>query len=72
MCKRDRLWIWIYLIPERSNKARAPPTPWGGVSREWHPQSPPIEHNFHETPHVHGSPYDFPEIDKSAGFHAPH
>ena len=45
--------------------ARAPANPWGGVSLEWHTASPPIEHNFHTTPHVTSSPYDFPEIDKS-------
>jgi cytochrome c oxidase subunit 1 len=66
-------WTLGYLIASLFNKSRAPANPWGGVSLEWHTQSPPIEHNFHETPHVHGSPYDFPEIDKSGGgFHAPH
>ncbi len=43
---------------------------YDGLSLEWQTQSPPIEHNFHDTPHVHGSPYDFAEIDKSIkGFH---
>jgi cytochrome c oxidase subunit 1 len=44
---------------------RAGPNPWNAVSLEWHTSSPPIEHNFHHTPHVTGSPYDFPEIDKT-------
>jgi cytochrome c oxidase subunit 1 len=44
---------------------RAGANPFGGVSLEWHTSSPPIEHNFHQTPHVTGSPYDFPEIDKT-------
>jgi cytochrome c oxidase subunit 1 len=44
---------------------KAGPNPFGGVSLEWHTSSPPIEHNFHQTPHVTGSPYDFPEIDKT-------
>jgi len=42
------------------------------VTLEWQTASPPIEHNFHDQPHVYTSPYDFPEIDKSAGnFHPP-
>ena len=48
---------------------RAPANPWNAVSLEWQTASPPIEHNFHTTPHVTGSPYDFPEIDKSGGHH---
>ena len=40
-----------------------------GVSLEWTTSSPPIEHNFHDTPHVTGSPYDFPEIDTSEPGH---
>ena len=62
-------WVLTYLIASLFNKSRAPANPWGGVSLEWHTQSPPIEHNFHETLHVTGSPYDFPEIDRSAGGH---
>jgi len=65
-------WTLGYLVVSLFNGKKAPANPWGGVSLEWHTQSPPIEHNFHETPHVTGSPYDFPEIDKSAGFHPPH
>ena len=42
---------------------------YDGLSLEWQTQSPPIEHNFHDTPHVTGSPYDFAEIDKSQGGH---
>jgi len=65
-------WTLAYLVVSLFKGAKAPANPWQGVSLEWHTQSPPIEHNFHETPHVTGSPYDFPEIDKSAGFHPPH
>ena len=65
-------WTLGYLLVSLKTGAKAPANPWQGVSLEWHTQSPPIEHNFHETPHVTGSPYDFPEIDKSAGFHPPH
>ncbi len=65
-------WTLGYLVASLFGGKKAPANPWQGVSLEWHTQSPPIEHNFHETPHVTGSPYDFPEIDKSAGFHPPH
>jgi cytochrome c oxidase subunit 1 len=51
------------------NAKKAGNNPWNAMSLEWQTQSPPIEHNFHETPHVTGSPYDFPEIDKSGGVH---
>ncbi|HFE44960.1 MAG TPA: cytochrome c oxidase subunit I [Nannocystis exedens] len=53
----------------RKNAPKAGSNPWEAVSLEWQTSSPPIEHNFHDTPHVTGSPYDFPEIDKSAGGH---
>ncbi|MEZ4451163.1 MAG: cytochrome c oxidase subunit I [Nannocystaceae bacterium] len=43
--------------------------PWEAISLEWQTASPPIEHNFHDTPHVTTSPYDFPEIDKSGAHH---
>ena len=42
---------------------------WDGVSLEWMTATPPIEHNFHEIPHVTSGPYDFPEIDRSRGHH---
>ena len=53
----------------RKNAPKAGSNPWKAVSLDWQTSSPPIEHNFHDTPHVTGSPYDFPEIDKSAGGH---
>ncbi len=53
----------------RKSAPKAGSNPWEAVSLEWQTSSPPIEHNFHDTPHVTGSPYDFPEIDKSAGGH---
>ncbi len=48
---------------------KAPANPWEGLSLEWMTATPPIEHNFHEIPHVTHGPYDFPEIDRSKGFH---
>jgi len=60
------LFLVLYtLIIALKSGERAPANPWQAVSLEWQTASPPIEHNFHATPHVTGSPYDFPEIDKS-------
>ena len=39
-------------VPEAQN-------PWGGQSLEWQIASPPITHNFEETPHVTGLPYEY-------------
>ncbi|PCC74220.1 cytochrome c oxidase subunit 1 [Nannocystis exedens] len=61
------IWILIYWLWSLRYGPRAPANPWGGVSLEWQTPSPPPEHNFDETPVVRGSPYDFPEIDKTPG-----
>ena len=37
---------------------KAPQNPWGAASMEWETATPPIEHNFHETPSVKPV-YDF-------------
>ncbi|MDG2143877.1 MAG: cbb3-type cytochrome c oxidase subunit I [Planctomycetota bacterium] len=37
---------------------KAPDNPWGGTSMEWETATPPIEHNFHDTPSVKPV-YDF-------------
>ena len=58
------LHLFVFLASLKSGK-KAGPNPWGGVSLEWATSSPPIEHNFHETPHVDQGPYEFPEIDDS-------
>ncbi|PIE66458.1 MAG: hypothetical protein CSA24_00065 [Deltaproteobacteria bacterium] len=61
-------WTLIYLTNALINGKKAPANPWGGASLEWATASPPIAHNFHETPHVDSDPYNFPEIDHgSAG-----
>jgi cytochrome c oxidase subunit 1 len=60
-------WVLIYLLHSLWYGARAPANPWRAVSLEWQTQSPPIEHNFEETPFVSSSPYAFPEIDKEPG-----
>jgi cytochrome c oxidase subunit 1 len=59
------LWTLIYFIHGIFKGEKAGPNPWGGVSLEWATQSPPIHHNFHETPHVDADPYNFPQIDRS-------
>jgi cytochrome c oxidase subunit 1 len=59
------LWTLFYLLRSLKHGKKAPANPWGAVSLEWHTQSPPIEHNFHGQPIVDGSPYDFPEIDRT-------
>jgi cytochrome c oxidase subunit 1 len=41
---------------------KAPPNPWGGLSLEWHTESPPSEHNFHHEPIVKHGPYDFDDV----------
>jgi cytochrome c oxidase subunit 1 len=39
---------------------KAPANPWGARTLEWtHTSSPPIEHNFHETPRAPASAYDY-------------
>ncbi len=66
------LWTLVYMVHGIIKGPKAGPNPWGGASLEWATQSPPIEHNFHETPHVDTDPYNFPEIDRSqaaAGHH---
>ena len=55
----------VYLIHSLFRGEKAPDNPWGAVSLEWKTATPPIEHNFHETPVVTHGPYDFPEIDDS-------
>jgi cytochrome c oxidase subunit 1 len=37
----------------------APENPWGSRTLEWDTQSPPITHNFHETPVLAHGPYDY-------------
>jgi len=66
------LWILAYMVWALMKGPKAPANPWGGVSLEWATQSPPIEHNFHKTPHVDTDPYNFPEIDRSAASNSHH
>jgi cytochrome c oxidase subunit I len=63
------LWTAYYLLASLRKSAAPkeplPDSPWGGVSLEWHTQTPPIEHNFHGQPRVDSDPYNFPQIDHS-------
>ncbi len=60
----------VYLLISLFRGAKAPHNPWGGVSLEWATATPPIEHNFHDTPVVTHGPYDFPNIAPApAGSH---
>jgi cytochrome c oxidase subunit I len=48
------------LLMSLKNGAKAPPNPWGAKTLEWtHTSSPPIEHNFHETPKAPPSAYAY-------------
>jgi cytochrome c oxidase subunit 1 len=49
----------FYLLASLYNGKKAPANPWGGTTLEWHTQSPPIKHNFHDTPVLDRLPYDY-------------
>lgn len=66
------LWTLIYFVVALLKGPKASANPWGGASLEWATQSPPIEHNFHETPHVDTDPYNYPEIDRTQAAHSHH
>jgi hypothetical protein len=58
-------WTLGYLIASliKTGKKAARRTRGAAPPSSGTPQSPPIEHNFHETAARDTSPYDFPEID---------
>lgn len=60
------IWTLIYMVMGLFNGKKAGPNPWGAASLEWATQSPPIEHNFHQIPHVDSDPYNYPEIDRAS------
>jgi cytochrome c oxidase subunit 1 len=60
------IWTLIYMVVGLFNGKKAGPNPWGGASLEWATQSPPIEHNFHQIPHVDADPYNYPEIERTS------
>ncbi|MBS3946455.1 MAG: cytochrome c oxidase subunit I [Melioribacter sp.] len=51
-----------YLIHALVKGKRATSNPWGGVTLEWHIQSPPTMENFHEIPNITHEPYDFSQL----------
>ena len=60
----------ICLVRSLISGRQAPVNPWGGRSLEWQTASPPIHHNFEETPAA-VDPYDFEALEwdeKQQGF----
>jgi cytochrome c oxidase subunit I len=55
-----------YLLASLRKPADAPDNPWGSKTLEWETQSPPITHNFHETPVMKHGPYDYRPVRKLA------
>ena len=55
----------IYLLWSLKYGKLSPPNPWGAVGLEWTTQSPPITHNFEETPVVTWDAYDYTQFVKS-------
>jgi cytochrome c oxidase subunit 1 len=51
-----------YLIHALLKGKRATSNPWGGVTLEWHIQSPPTMENFKEIPNITHEPYDFSQL----------
>lgn len=51
-----------YLVHALIKGKKAGPNPWGGVTLEWHIQSPPTVENFDVIPTVTHEPYDFSQL----------
>ncbi|MBI1938518.1 MAG: cbb3-type cytochrome c oxidase subunit I [Ignavibacteriales bacterium] len=51
-----------YLLHALFKGPKAPSNPWGGVTLEWHIQSPPIMENFKTIPTITHEPYDFSQL----------
>lgn len=49
----------VYLAWSLWKGPRAPANPWDAYGLEWNTSSPPIKHNFSETPRVTGGPYAY-------------
>ncbi len=54
--------IFGSLIYSMKKGKKAHKNPWGGVTLEWHIESPPTLENFHEIPTVKTEPYDFSQL----------
>ncbi|CAN5912506.1 cytochrome c oxidase subunit I [soil metagenome] len=48
-----------YLLLSLKISPNAGPNPWNATGLEWKTSSPPPQHNFHETPIVRESPYEY-------------
>ncbi len=62
----------VMFVQSLMRGAKAPPNPWGSAGYEWQTASPPIAHNFHETPIMTRGPYDYQlatEEELYTGFH---
>lgn len=53
-----------YLIYALFKGPKSGSNPWGGVTLEWHIQSPPAMENFKEIPKVVHEPYDFSQLQE--------
>lgn len=52
----------VYFIHSLYKGKLAESNPWGGTTLEWQTLSPPIHHNFEDTPTVSGDPYYYPSV----------
>jgi cytochrome c oxidase subunit I len=59
----------IYLIWSLKHGKKAPANPWNATGLEWQTTSPPIKHNFEETPIVTGPPYQYPTQEEQEMVH---
>jgi len=55
----------VYLLWSLKYGRLAGPNPWGAVGLEWMIQSPPITHNFEETPVVTWEAYEYSPADET-------
>lgn len=53
----------VYLVRSMRSGEKAPRNPWGGLTLEWHTETPPDHHNFHEVPQITYGPYDHENVE---------
>ncbi len=63
------LIILVYLILALIYYPKCGKNPWGAPQYEWDIESPPIEHNFHETPVITRDPYEYLGQEKTTHEH---
>jgi len=54
----------INLVKSLKSGEKATSNPWGGVTLEWHIQSPPTLENFKKIPVITREPYDFSQLQE--------